>query len=149
MNKFIINCTISFVLLLPIHSMAQDQLTGKWDLTYFSAIDKIEFSPAMQLADTATYNQFLRSKKIILEQFYYHFFEGGRMEYCDIENSELIIREAFWSIKEDVLTITELKRPLERQAKLLKLSGDELELSLMIDGEASPDSKLVFERMEQ
>ncbi|MEL6557685.1 MAG: hypothetical protein AAFQ94_05835 [Bacteroidota bacterium] len=141
---------IALFFTFSVQSSAQNKelLPGKWDLIYFSAIDKIESSVAMQMADSATHDQFQKSKQMILDDFFYNFYANGTIKYNDISNLELVSREAIWTVDENILTITEFKRPYERQAKIINLSERFLELSLMIDGEVSPGSLLRFKRIK-
>lgn len=133
----------------PLQSAGQDKelLIEKWDLTYFSAIEKIESSLAMQLADSVTFNLFEKSKRIMLDDIFYQFFANETMKYCDIENTKLVIREAYWKLDKDVLTITEFERPFERKAKILHLSESSMELVPIIDGDYSPGSKMIFRKL--
>ena len=145
---FLLIIIFCFTFCLHLSAQNEELLPGKWDLIYFSAIDKIESSVAMQMADSATYNQFQKSKRMILDDFFYNFSANGTIEYNDISNLELVSRDAFWMVEGDVLTITELKRPFERQAKIINLSERFLELSVMIEGEVSPGSLLRFKRIK-
>ncbi len=143
----------TLLLLLLCHTnlsgQSKELLIKKWDLTYFSAIDKIESSLAMQLADGTTFNQFVKSKKMILDDFYYQFFADGSMKYCDIENAEMVIRDAYWKLDNDILTITEFKRSYERKAKILQLSENSMEFVPITNDIASPDSKMIFKKIQE
>jgi hypothetical protein len=81
--------------------------------------------------------------KLLLDSTLYEFRQNGTMIYTDMENQNLVKREAWWKIKDGILFINELKRPYKREAKIVSLTPTLLIITPIIDGKAG-DSKMTF-----
>jgi hypothetical protein len=124
---------------------AQDSVTiiGRWKLEKYDAFEKAKKTPAYLLGTEDEIQKYDDMVKLLLDSTLYEFRQNGTMIYTDMENQNLVKREAWWKIKDGILFINELKRPYKREAKIVSLTPTLLIITPIIDGKAG-DSKMTF-----
>lgn len=140
---------ISLILIMLISKVnGQDSLTiiSKWKLASYEAFEKVRKSEGY-LFGTEEQRQLVdKTSKLLLDSVQYEFKSNGLMVYKDVENLAVIERTAYWKIQGDILFIDEVKRPYNRQAKILTLNERILVITPIING-LPGESKMIFNRM--
>lgn len=119
-------------------------IIGTWKIKSYDAIDNIKQSPAYKYGVESTRSQVDQMFLEILTKGEYHF-EPDTLRYSDLEKTKLVIRRAIWKINQDILTISEIDRPFEREALIRKLTADSLIISPIIEG-VPANSRIRFVR---
>jgi hypothetical protein len=120
-------------------------LIGIWKMEKYDAFDKVKNTPAYLSGTGEEIQRYDDIVRLLLDSTIYDFRPDGTMVYTDMENQKLVKREAWWTIKDSILYINELKRPYKREAKIVSLTSSLLIMTPIIDGKAG-DSKMTFKK---
>jgi len=136
--------TILFAFCLQTIQVKFEQLLGTWQLVHFDAMDHLKSSPQYLNANAAMREGIDYKIQNRLESTVYQFVESDSLKFTDLENGEIILKNATVLINErDVLVISfgdEL-----RKAKIVSVDAHQLILEPI--SEHSNGDRLTFEKV--